>query len=120
MPGSGNLMIAEVMMFHVKNSAFDGERIDPRRLDLVARMGYNWYCHANGDALFELPKPRHAGVGFDALPPHVRESHVFTGNQLGRLAAVQEIPDATTILQRWKEDGAAIDMAAAHPNDFNL
>ncbi|MBR9975598.1 MAG: flavin reductase family protein [Bacteroidetes bacterium] len=120
LPGSGNLMIAEVLMFHVKDSAFDGERIDPRRLDLVARMGYNWYCRANGHALFELPKPRHAGIGFDVLPSFIRESDVLTGSQLARLASVQELPDADTILERWKEDVAAIDTAEPHPDDFEI
>ena len=120
MPGSGNLMIAEVVMFHVKDSAFDGDRIDPHRLDLVARLGYNWYCRASGDALFELAKPRHAGIGFDALPAHVRESDVFTGNQLAKLASVQAAPDADGVLARWKEDVAAIDTSEARPDDFGV
>lgn len=120
LPGSGNLMIAEVLMFHVKDSVFEGERIDPRRLDLVARLGYNWYCRANGDALFELPKPRHAGIGFDALPRYLRESDVLTGNQLARLAAVEAPPDADGILERWKEDIAAIDAHEPHPDAFEI
>lgn len=119
MPGSGNLMIAEVLMFHVKDSAFDGERIDPRRLDLVARMGYNWYCRANGDALFELPKPRHAGIGFDALPAHVRTSDLLTGGQLAKLASAEALPDADGILERWQEDVAAIVASEARPDDFD-
>ena len=119
-PGSGNLMIAEVVMFHVKDSAFDGERIDPHRLDLVARMGYNWYCRANGDALFELAKPRHAGIGFDALPVHVRESRVLTGNQLAKLAGVERLPDADEILARWREDVAALDPAAPRPDSLDI
>ncbi|MFZ1729001.1 MAG: flavin reductase family protein [Bacteroidota bacterium] len=103
-PGSGNLMVAEVVMFHVKDSAFEGDRIDPRRLDLVARMGYNWYCRANGEALFELAKPRHNGIGFDALPTHLRESTILTGNNLAKLASVGQLPDFSEILLRWQED----------------
>lgn len=103
-PGSGNLLIAEIVMFHVKDSAFDGDRIDPRRLDLVARMGYNWYCRANGDALFELPKPGYKGIGIDALPAHLRESCVLTGNNLAKLASVEKLPDGEEILLRWQKD----------------
>lgn len=100
-PGSGNLLIAEVVMFHVRDSAFEGDRIDPDRLDLVARMGYNWYCRASGPALFELAKPKHAGIGFDALPRHVRESTVLTGNDLARLAGIERRPEPADILPRW-------------------
>jgi len=102
-PGSGNLMIAEVLRFHVRESAFEGERIDPRRLDLVARMGYNWYCRANDDALFELPKPAHTGIGMDALPAHIRMNSVLTGNDLAILAGVETLPDADAILSRWQK-----------------
>jgi flavin reductase (DIM6/NTAB) family NADH-FMN oxidoreductase RutF len=105
-PSSGNLMIAEVVMFHIRESAFEDDSIDPRRLDLVARMGYNWYCRANGDALFELAKPSHVGIGFLGLPAHVRESAVFTGNNLARLAGVRQLPDSAGILQRWMDDFA--------------
>ena len=101
-PGSGNLMIAEVLRFHVRESAFEGERIDPRRLDLVARMGYNWYCRANGDALFELPKPSHNGIGVDALPDHIRCSAILTGNDLGKLGSIASLPDSDAVLRRWK------------------
>ncbi|MBR9977374.1 MAG: flavin reductase family protein [Bacteroidetes bacterium] len=119
-PGSGNLMIAEVVMFHVRESAFEGDRIDPRRLDLVARMGYNWYCRANGDALFELPKPAHNGIGIDALPQHLRESDILTGNNLARLASVVEIPDGEEILLRWKEDLQGIDPAQTPADMFDV
>lgn len=119
-PGSGNLMIAEVVMFHVRESAFDGERIDPNRLDLVARMGYNWYCRASGDALFELQKPAHAGIGFDRLPVHVRESRVLTGNNLARLAGVAQLPDADEILARWREALAGMDPDTAHADSFEI
>ncbi|MCB2205312.1 flavin reductase family protein [bacterium] len=101
-PGSGNLLIAEVLRFHIRESAFEGERIDPRRLDLVARMGYNWYCRANGDALFELPKPSQVGMGIDALPEHIRVSSIFTGSDLAMLAGVASIPDADAVLARWQ------------------
>jgi flavin reductase (DIM6/NTAB) family NADH-FMN oxidoreductase RutF len=119
-PGSGNLMIAEVVMFHVQESAFEGDRIDPRRLDLVARMGYNWYCRANGDALFELPKPGHKGMGFDALPLHLRESTALTGNNLAKLASVAQIPDSSEILFRWQENLREIVPADIAADNFEV
>ncbi|MCZ7557811.1 MAG: flavin reductase family protein [Bacteroidia bacterium] len=103
-PASGNLLVAEVLMFHVRESVFDGERIDPRRMDLVARMGGDWYCRAHGDALFELPKPSHNGIGIDALPGHLRTSTVLTGNDLAKLAGVAALPDAEAIRLRWLQD----------------
>jgi hypothetical protein len=103
-PASGNLLVAEVLMFHVRESVFDGERIDPRRMDLVARMGGDWYCRAHGDALFELPKPSHNGIGIDALPGHLRTSTVLTGNDLAKLAGVAALPDAEAIRLRWMQD----------------
>jgi flavin reductase (DIM6/NTAB) family NADH-FMN oxidoreductase RutF len=119
-PGSGNLMIAEVVMFHVRESVYVGDRIDPNRMDLVARMGYNWYCRASGNALFELPKPKHAGIGFDALPSHLRDSRVLTGNDLGKLASVETLPDTDAILQRWREDIAGIDPAQLGADRFDI
>ena len=92
-PGAGNLMICEVVRFHVSESAYDEhDRIDPQRLDLVARMGYNYYCRAAGDAVFELPKPIWNGVGIDALPDYIRNSRTLSGNHLGMLAGVAEVP----------------------------
>ncbi|MBE0644509.1 MAG: flavin reductase [Bacteroidetes bacterium] len=120
LPGSGNLMIAEVVMFHVRESAFTGDRIDPRRLDLVARMGYNWYCRANGEALFELPKPGHSGIGFEALPQHIRESAVLTGNNLAKLAGTETLPDSHEILERWSEDMRGIDPAEVEADMFEV
>ncbi|PLX28803.1 MAG: flavin reductase [Ignavibacteria bacterium] len=99
-PGAGNLMIAEVLRFHISEEVFDGDVIDPRKLDLVARMGGNWYCRANGDALFELPKPAHNGIGFDALPGHLLHSRL-TGNELALLAGVAELPPAAMAHDRW-------------------
>lgn len=101
-PASGNLMIGEVVMFHIKESAFDGKYPSADRLDLVARMGGPLYCRASGPAVFELPKPTHVGVGFDALPAEVRDSTVLTGNDLGRLAGAASIPERELARERWR------------------
>jgi flavin reductase (DIM6/NTAB) family NADH-FMN oxidoreductase RutF len=119
LPGSGNLLIGEVVMFHVRESAYTDDRLDPRRLDLVARMGGNWYCRANGEALFQLPKPKHNGIGFDALPAHLLESTVLTGNDLGKLAGAASLPDAAAVLARWKADLSRISTSQPIPDDLD-
>lgn len=93
-PGAGNLVLAKVVQIHVKKAYLDAEgNLDTPKLDLVARMGGNWYCRANGDALFEIPKPiRTKGIGVDMLPEAVRNSSVLTGNNLGRLGNLEQLP----------------------------
>jgi flavin reductase (DIM6/NTAB) family NADH-FMN oxidoreductase RutF len=100
-PGSGNLMIGEVVMFHIRESAFDGKYLDANRLDLVARMGGPLYCRASGPAVFSLAKPTHVGIGFDRLPELVRHSRVLTGNDLAKLAGVEGLPESESIREFW-------------------
>jgi flavin reductase (DIM6/NTAB) family NADH-FMN oxidoreductase RutF len=119
-PASGNLLLGEVVMIHARESAFTDDTLDPRRLDLVARMGGTWYCRANGDALFQLPKPRHNGIGFDALPAHLLESAVLSGNDLGKLAGVAQLPDVSAIRAKWKTDLARLGGGPALPDLFSV
>lgn len=102
-PASGNLMIGEVVMFHIHESAFNGNYLDADRLDLVGRMGGALYCRASGSAVFTLAKPVHAGIGFDALPEHVLRSTVLTGNDLAKLAGAEHLPDPDTLRAAWNE-----------------
>lgn len=97
--GAGNLVLAKVVQIHVNEAFLDAEgSLDTPKLDLVARMGGNWYCRANGDALFEIPKPlRTKGIGVDMLPKDVRNSSVLTGNNLGRLGNLEELPSQEAI-----------------------
>lgn len=92
--GAGNLVICEVLLMHIKDEVLDDEgKIDPRKVDAVARMGGDWYCRANGEALFRLPQPGNKlGIGVDSLPEAVRNSTVLTGSDLAVLAGVTEIP----------------------------
>lgn len=93
--GSANLVICEAILMHVRDDVFgaDGKTIDPFKLDAVARLGGDWYMRANGDNLFELPKPlRTKGMGIDQLPPHIRQSTVLTGNNLARLGNTETLP----------------------------
>ena len=91
---AGNLVICEVILAHVKDEILDAEgKIDPFKLDAVARMGGDWYCRAQGDALFKVPKPLDKiAIGIDQLPEAIRKSSVLTGNDLGMLANVESIP----------------------------
>jgi flavin reductase (DIM6/NTAB) family NADH-FMN oxidoreductase RutF len=55
---AGNLVICEVLRMHVDPAVLDeNEKIDPVKIDLVGRMGGEYYVRANGDALFTLVKP---------------------------------------------------------------
>lgn len=91
-PGAGTLVLAEVLTAHFHDAIF-GENglIDPRKIDLVGRLGADWYCRANGDALFEVARPQ-VGIGHDGLPPAIRNSRILTGNDLGKLGSLPALP----------------------------
>ncbi len=91
--GAGNLVICEVLKLHMHENILDENGvIDPLKIDTVARMGGNWYSRAK-NGLFEVEKPLSTlGIGVDALPEAVRRSKVLTGNDLGMLANVDELP----------------------------
>ena len=109
--GAGNLVVCEVIMMHVKDEILDDEgRIDPVRLDAVARLGADWYCRVQGDAIFKIPKPlEKLGIGFDQIPERIRKSKVLSGNDLGILGNVDKIPEATALEDR--EDIIALHLA---------
>jgi hypothetical protein len=92
--GAGNLIICKVVKIHIdENMMNEAGQIDQTKIDLVARMGGDWYCRANGDAIFELQKPlTTCGIGVDILPENVRLNDVFTGNDLGILGNIESIP----------------------------
>lgn len=93
--GAGNLVIAEVICMHVEESILneDASMIDQRKLHNVARLGGNWYSVVDEHNLFQVPKPNvQLGIGVDALPESIRNSNILTGNNLGMLANVQELP----------------------------
>lgn len=93
--GAGNLVICEVLLMHVDENILDeNKKIDQHKIDLVARLGFDWYCRASGQALFKVAKPlsKHVGIGVDQLPASVRNSSVLTGNNLGQLGNVERIP----------------------------
>lgn len=95
MGAAGNLVICEVLLLHVKEEVLDDEgMIDPYKLDAVARLGREWYCRVQGNAIFQVPRPNVViGIGIDQLPEYIRHSEVLTGNDLGMLASVERIPE---------------------------
>ncbi|NJN41238.1 MAG: flavin reductase family protein [Flammeovirgaceae bacterium] len=96
--GAGNLVIAEVLLMHINENVLDDEgKIDPYKLDAVARMGGDLYSRAKGE-VFKVPKPVNSvGIGFDNIPDHIRKSNVLTGNDLGRLGNVEQLPSGKQI-----------------------
>jgi len=92
--GAGNLIIAEVLKLHMQESILDEKGvIDPLKIDTVARMGGNWYSRAK-EGVFEVPKPLSSlGIGVDALPAPIKNSTILTGNDLGMLGNVEQLPE---------------------------
>ncbi len=89
--GSGNLVIAEIVKIHINEKYLDeAGNLDQKQLDLIARLGSNFYSRNNGNNIFEVPKPLVTkGIGYDQLPTEIKQSDIFTGNDLGMLANVE-------------------------------
>mgnify|MGYP003979239385 CR=1 FL=1 len=101
--GAGNLIICEVVFIHINEEVLDSDgRIDQTKIDLVGRMGGNYYVRAQGDALFEVAKPiKSLGIGVDQIPEQIRNSHILSGNNLGQLGNIEEFPNETDV-NEWK------------------
>ena len=99
--GAGNLIISRVVYIHINDKYLgDNGEISTQKLDLVARMGANWYTRVSKESLFEIPKPILAkGIGVDNLPKHIFKTNVLSGNNIGRLGNVERIPTAEEIDQ---------------------
>lgn len=93
-PGAGNLILAEIKLIHIKEEILDETgKIDQAKIDLVARLGGDWYCRVTPENLFRVAKPLTTlGIGVDALPKAVRNSKVLTGNDLGILGNAAQLP----------------------------
>lgn len=98
---AGNLVICEIVRVHLNSFILDQDgKIDPNKIQLVGRLGGNYYTKAFGPSLFEIEKPLSIpGIGVDSLPEHTRKSKVLTGNELGRLGNQKSIPDKDAIEQ---------------------
>ena len=99
-PGAANLVIAEIVRMHVQEDLLDeNDKVSPYDLDLVARMGGDYYCRVIPESIFEVEKPtRTIGLGIDQLPDEVKKSNYLTGNNLGQLGNVEKLPTDEMIL----------------------
>ena len=97
--GAGNLIICEVLRMHVREDLLDEKGlIDQHKIDLVSRMGGDWYCRADVNSMFEIKKPiTTCGIGFDTLPSDIKNSRVLSGNDLGQLAGIENLPNETDV-----------------------
>ncbi|MFM6964187.1 MAG: flavin reductase family protein [Sphingomonadales bacterium] len=122
--GAGNLIICEVVQLHIQeNLLTENGLIDQHKIDLVARMGADWYCHANSQSMFEIKKPiTTCGIGYDALPQDIKSSQILSANNLGQLAGIEALPNETdvneykllelsTLFLELEHDAAALEQA---------
>ncbi|WP_461148657.1 flavin reductase family protein [Spirosoma pulveris] len=108
-PGAGHLVICEVVAGHFHEAIFTEKgTVDPHQIDLVARMGGDWYCRAQGDALFEVARPQ-TGIGVDAIPADIRNSAILSGNDLGKLGSIAELPTAEEVMT-FRQSGALTEL----------
>ncbi len=92
--GAGQLVICEVLCIHIADEILDeAKRLDQSKLELVARLGGDWYCKVTAESMFKVEKPNtKLGIGIDALPVGIKGSKVLTSNHLAQLANVHELP----------------------------
>lgn len=97
--GAGNLIICEVVKIHINEGVLDENgAIDQYKIDLVSRMGGNWYSRSN-QGLFEVPKPiTSLGIGVDSIPDFIKKSPIFDGNDLGMLGNIDSLPSDEEII----------------------
>ncbi len=97
--GAANLVICEINLMHIDEEVYgDDGRIDPHKIDLVGRMGGDYYCRASGNAVFKVEKPlQKLGIGIDSLPEKIRYSAFLNGNELGKLGNIEQLPGTDEI-----------------------
>jgi len=98
--GAGHLIICEVMLIAISEVVLNGDRLDPQKLDLMGRMGRNYYVRASGDAIMEIYQSvTEIPLGFDGLPKHILESKILTGNDIAVLATLKNLPNEQEIME---------------------
>jgi flavin reductase (DIM6/NTAB) family NADH-FMN oxidoreductase RutF len=118
--GAGNLIICEVVKIHINEAILDDQgMIDAHKIDLVSRMGGDWYCRADTHSLFEIKKPiTTCGIGYDALPIYLTTSAFLSKQDLARLAGIESLPDETEV-NEYKLTELS-DIFIAHADDAGL
>lgn len=104
---SANLAVCEVLKFHVSEDLFVNGLIHPDKIDLVARMGGNFYCRASGESVFEVEKPVNTkGIGYDQIPDFMKKSNIYSANNLGKFGNIKSLPskdDVSHYIQEVKQ-----------------
>jgi flavin reductase (DIM6/NTAB) family NADH-FMN oxidoreductase RutF len=97
--GAGNLIVCEILLVHINEEILnEAGKIDQHKIDLVGRLGGDWYVRASGNALFEVEKPlAKKGIGIDQIPENIRLSRILTGNNLGKLGNVEQMPSPAEV-----------------------
>ena len=95
--GAGSLVLCEVLKMHIEEDILDDNNaIDPLKLNIVSRLGSNWYGKTTEESLYKITKPiSRLGMGIDKLPEEIRNSEILTGNELAILASAESIPAKT-------------------------
>ena len=93
--GAGNLIICEILLIHISENILNSNnQIDQNKIQLVGRMGSNWYCKGFDEALFEIQKPtKDLSIGFDKIPNSIKNSDIFDENDLIKLASISKLPE---------------------------
>ena len=98
--GAGHLIICEVQVMHIDEHVIEDNRINPHKIDLVGRMGRSYYVRASGDAILTLYQSVNSKpIGYDALPEIAKHSRILSGNDIGALAALEEMPTEAMIAE---------------------
>ena len=97
--GAGNLVVCEVVKMHIDERVLDEDgMIDSLKIDLVSRMGGDWYCRADTASMFEIKKPiTTVGIGFDQLPIDILQSPYLSPSDLAKLAGIEALPNETDV-----------------------
>ena len=98
--GAGHLIICHVVRLHIdKNVIDEHNRIDPLKIDLMGRLGRAYYSRTNEQALMTIAQAQtEIVIGYDALPKNIQKSNILTGNEIGQLAGIKNIPSELEIL----------------------
>ncbi len=90
---SANIAVCEVVKFHIAEDIFRDGIIHPDLINLVARMSGDFYTKAFGKSIFVVGKPtKKTAIGFEQLPDFMKQSTIFSANNLGKFANVEKIP----------------------------
>ena len=97
--GAGNLIMCKIKKIHIQDDILDNNNmIDQHKIDLVSRMGGNWYCRSDKNSMFEITKPiTTCGIGFDNIPDEILNSSILSGNDLGKLGGIEQLPNETEV-----------------------